>query len=186
MGTVSTTELLLNTSVSAKYPALLVPSLNNPCSNLSYQLTAGWWISKIIPCRQGNSYRKRCCTLNAKYIASRIEKFDSVLHPCCIQVFLKWNDSHRDPGLFQTHLQHVYSWMICTTLAVKTILTKTLITSPKTRISENWFHALMHGKISGPVTVGRWTLSKNWGFNYATTLTHKKDKLTSRAQGRVP
>ena len=87
-------------------------SLNNPCSNLSCQLTAGWWISKIIPGRQGNSYRKRYRTFNVKCITSRKQKFDSVLHPCCIQVFLKWNDSHRDPGLFQTHLQHVCSWMI--------------------------------------------------------------------------
>ena len=129
-------------------------SLNNPCSNLSCQLTAGWWISKIIPGRQGNSYRKRYRTFNVKCITSRKQKFDSVLHPCCIQVFLKWNDSHRDPGLFQTHLQHVCSWMICTTLAVKTILTKTPITPPKTKILENRFHALLRGKISGPVTVG--------------------------------
>lgn len=70
-------------------------SLNNPCSNSSCRLTAGWWISKIIPGRQDNSYHKRYCTFNAKYITSRKQKFDSVLHPCCIQVFLKWNDSQR-------------------------------------------------------------------------------------------
>lgn len=60
---------------------------------------------------------------------------------------------------------------------LKTILTKTLITPPKTRILENWFHALLHGKISGPVTVGG-LYPRTKGSITPQPFRHKKDKLT--------
>lgn len=110
------------------------------------QLKADWRISKI------NLLGKVTIMCNAnvgKYITSRKLKFDSVWDTCCIQAFLKWNGSHRNPGLFSR------TCLFLDNLDdPNTILTKTPNTPTKTRVLKTWFHWLLQRKIPCSVTVG--------------------------------